>query len=727
MPALPAFAATAFRQRWIRLAVAHPGAKSSWPGGAGPDFARLTAAASQADTRCMSAVPTTAAQVAAETITLPRVVARRLALPVLFLVATAYHFLQSQGHATPTVFNDELLYAKLSQSIAAGHALAIRGEHFFFPAPLASLVQAPAWLLHSMTDAYAAAKLLNAAVMSAAVFPSYWLARRVARPSFALLTAAAAVATPAMFYHAYMMSEALAYPVFLVAVAVLTRALAGQSRWAAIEVPAVCALAIATRIQFVVLPLAYFAAVAICGRGTYRRHAVPAAVTAALLAALIGLPGLLGQYGPSNFGHATPAGIAHWALMNGALLPFALGLAIVPGAIFGLGLMLARPRSPVERALAVLTVVSTTLFLGQTALISATEAHRPLERYLFYVTPLFFLAFFRFAERGAPRRFLYAGVGCIGALLLSRLSLPGMTGTAGFFFDAPTLTGFARAAYHFGLPDASLLYAAIPLALALLAWAVPLTRRGAPHLFALLAICLSLVAGASVYATDRLATQWDARTFSADPPDWLDRSGLGPARYLTLPRSNDFLGTQLESWNRDLRGVILLGKPASDPYPVQVAHIAPDGRLIVAGRPTRSEVLVINVDGSAIDLDGRLVARPRQGLVAYRVPENAHVRSLARGLSPDGWTGTLLDYEVWPRRAGSYELTLTLPPDTSPRNATLSAGGAKRTVILRAAHRTHLTIPTSGAPLHVVVDVPTSPLGGRVLGAQVVALRFVSA
>ena len=80
------------------------------------------------------------------------------------------------------------------------------------------------------------------------------------------------------------------------------------------------------------------------------------------------------------------------------------------------------------------------------------------------------------------------------------------------------------------------------LALALLAWAVPLTRRGAPHLFALLAICLSLVAGASVYATDRLATQWDARTFSADPPDWLDRSGLGPARYLTLPRSNDFLG-----------------------------------------------------------------------------------------------------------------------------------------------------------------------------------------
>ena len=109
----------------------------------------------------MSAVPTTPAQTAAEAVAFPRVLARSLALPLIFVAATAYHFLQSRGHATTTVFNDELLYAKLSQSIAAGHGLSIRGEHFFFPAPLASLVQAPAWLLSSMPDAYAAAKLLK--------------------------------------------------------------------------------------------------------------------------------------------------------------------------------------------------------------------------------------------------------------------------------------------------------------------------------------------------------------------------------------------------------------------------------------------------------------------------------------------------------------------------------------------------------------------------------------
>src|SRR5438132_577296 len=158
----------------------------------------------------MSAVPTTPAHAAAEAVALPRALARRLALPLVFVAATFYHFLQSRGHSTPTVFNDELLYAKLSQSIAAGHGLAIRGE------------------------------------------------------------------------------------------------------------------------QFLVLPVAYLAAVAVCARGEYRRHAVPAALTALFVAALVGIPGALGQYGEAtHLGHA-PGAIAHWALTTAYLFPFSLGLAIVP-------------------------------------------------------------------------------------------------------------------------------------------------------------------------------------------------------------------------------------------------------------------------------------------------------------------------------------------------------------------------------------------------------------
>jgi len=630
---------------------------------------------------------------------------RAAALPVLFVAATVYHFLQSRGHATPTVFNDELLYAKLSQSLAAGHGLAIRGEHFFFPAPLAPLVQAPAWLLSSMTDAYAAAKLLNAAVMSAAVFPAYFIARRVVRPSSALFTAAAAVTTPGMLYHGYLMSEALAYPVFLFAVLVLLRGVEKPS----IAVPVVCALAVATRVQFLVLPLAYLAAVALCERGNYRRHLVPVALTGLLVAVLVGVPGALGQYGEAtHIGH-DPGAIAHWALTTGSLMPFALGLAVVPGALFGLAALWRKP-------VGVISIACIALFLGQAALIAAGEAHRPLERYVFYVTPLVFLAFFAYVERGAPWRLAYVLTTCIGAVALSFVSFPGLTGTAGFFFDSYTLTGFARSSFYLGLPNASLLYTLAPLALGALAIAAPRI----PYVVATVAMAIGLATGAAAYATDRLATGFAARTFNAQPADWLDRSGLGPATYLVLPASDYFVGTGLESWNREVRHVAVLQTQPPDPFPSTVARIARDGSLDL-GRPSR--IVVANVAGSAIGLDGKVVARPRKDLVAYRVPAHPHVRWLADGLAPDRWTGTKLRYQAWPVQPGRYELTLSLPRGEKPRRVWIG----KRELLVRAGSPRRLSVPTSGEPLIVQVKVPPAPLGARALGVQVLALRFVHA
>ena len=648
----------------------------------------------------MSAVP---AQPAVEPVAVPRALVRAATLPFLFVAATVYHYLQSRGHATPTVFNDELLYSKLSQSIAAGHGLAIRGEHYFFPAPLAPLAQAPAWLLSSMTDAYAAAKLLNAAVMSAAVFPAYFIARRVVRPSAALVSAAAAVTTPGMLYHGYLMSEALAYPVFLCAVLMLVRGVEKPS----IAVPVMCALAIATRVQFLVLPLAYLAAVAVCERGNYRRHLVPAALTGLLVAVLVGIPGALGQYGEAtHIGH-DPGAVAHWALTTGSLLPFSLGLAVVPGALFGFALLRRTP-------IGVISIACTLLFLGQAALISAGEAHRPLERYVFYVTPLVFLAFFAYVERGAPWVLPYVLTTCIGAVALSLVSFPGLTGTAGFFFDSFTLTGFARASFYLGLTKASLLYSLAPLALGALA----LTARRVPYLVAAVAMAIGLATGAGAYATDRLATGFAARTFNAQPADWLDRSGLGAATYLVLPSSDYFIGTSLESWNRDVRHVAVLQAQPPDPFPSTVARVARDGSLELGG-PART--VVVNVAGSAIALDGTVVAHPRKGLVAYRLPARPHVRWLADGLAPDRWTGSKLRYQAWPVRAGRYELTLSVPRGLAARRVWIG----KRELLVRPGSPSRLSIPTQGEPLVVQVKVPNAPLGARALGVQVLALRFV--
>jgi hypothetical protein len=647
--------------------------------------------------------------------------ARRLALTLLFAVAVTYHAWQSLGHATPTVFNDELLYGKLSQAIAEGHFFSIRGEHFYFPAILAPLVQSPAWLLSSTMDAYTAAKLTNAALMSAAVFPAYWLAARLVRPSFALLTAAAAVATPALFYHGYLMSEALAYPVFLAAIAVLARAVQAPSRRMALAVPLVCALAVATRVQFLVLPLAYIATVAVCGRGQYRRHLVPCVSAAALVALLLGVPGALGQYSEARHLGFSAGGVAHWALVNGYLLTYSVGLTVVVAAAFGLGVMLGRPRNKLERPVAALTLISTTLFIGQAAMIGGGEANRPLERYLFYVTPLVFLAFFAYAERGAPRRRELVAATCFGALALSQVSLPGLTGTGAFFFDSVTLSGFARAAFREGLPNASLIYSLAPICVALLTLALPLRRRGAPELFALVAISVMFATGVAVYATDRLATAWSVRTFGSAPPDWLDRLHFGPGHYLVLPRANPLLGTYLESWNRTVRDVIVLGTAAPDPLPLRVARVAPDGSLEIAGKRTAEQIYVVNVSGSAIGLQGRVVARPRDGLVAYRVPAGAHVRWLATGLAPDGWTGTSLRYRAWPARPGFYELELYVPDGTAPRKIMVG----KRLFVIRAGTPRTIEVPTNGAPLELRVDVPYIPLPGRVLGVKVRAIRFL--
>ncbi|MGH2921735.1 MAG: hypothetical protein ACRDKU_06695 [Gaiellaceae bacterium] len=127
-----------------------------------------------------------------------RVPSAKVVLAGIYLLAVAYHWLQSRAHVSPAVFGDELLYSKLAQSVASGEGFTVRGETVFFPAPLPVLVQTPAWLLDSTPAAYAAVKALHTAIMAAAVFPAHCLARRVARPSYALLAAAAAVAGPQM-------------------------------------------------------------------------------------------------------------------------------------------------------------------------------------------------------------------------------------------------------------------------------------------------------------------------------------------------------------------------------------------------------------------------------------------------------------------------------------------------------------------------------------------------
>ena len=88
--------------------------------------------------------------------------------------------------------------------------------------------------------------------------------------------------------------------------------------------------------------------------------------------------------------------------------------------------------------------------------------------------------------------------------------------------------------------------------------------------------------------------------------DWLDRSNLGPARQLILPRSNIFARASLETWNRNFSGVVVLATDAPDRLPEAVARIRSDGTLEIDGSVARAQTLVANIAGTAIDLEGKV-------------------------------------------------------------------------------------------------------------------------
>jgi hypothetical protein len=128
--------------------------------------------------------------------------------------------------------------------------------------------------------------------------------------------------------------------------------------------------------------------------------------------------------------------------------------------------------------------------------------------------------------------------------------------------------------------------------------------------------------------------------------------------------------------------------------------------LLVAGRELGAGVLVVNDFGTSIDIEGRVVARPLDGLTAYRVPAAPHVRSLANGLYFDRWAASLLRFQAWPRsssRRGFYHVVLSLPRGFGARRVSFAVLGSEvRAISLRPGQTKVSWIPVSGSPPQVL-------------------------
>ena len=278
-------------------------------------------------------------------------------------------------------------------------------------------------LFGSVPDAYAAAKAINAVVMSLAAVPAYFLARRVLSQWLSLAAALLTVAVPSMVYTGTLMTENAFYPIFLSAALALVLVLERPTRQRQLArargrarrlrharaggravpgAPDRAAAARAPRLRPLPRPLRDG------GRRRRRSRCVAEAPRGRSPLAV------LGAYQTTSSEHYTPA---RWRSGRSATWPSSTSSsASIPfAALLVLCLEWRRLDRPQRAFLAGTGALALWLWLEVSAFASIPTVQRIEERNMFYVAPFFLIALLLWAQLGAPRRLPWAAVAALGS------------------------------------------------------------------------------------------------------------------------------------------------------------------------------------------------------------------------------------------------------------------------------------------------------------------------
>jgi hypothetical protein len=639
----------------------------------------------------------------------PNAFARVAAVPAwvwiagIMLASFGGRLLAAAGRLTPYYLPDEYIYPSLARSLAEHGRPLIRGVGVHFPALLDPILTAPVWLVtNDPTAAYRLTQGLHAVFFSLAAIPAYLLCRRLDLARWMCVAVAAlAVALPDGVYASTMLADPLAYPLVLAAVYAGVCVVADPTRRMQLAFAVFSALAVAARIQYVVVPLAVVAAEIAADRGrvlrSVRRLWLALFLLVAPPALLIGTLGsnrVLGVYAHGD--HALHLGsILHWVGLEAMLLTYSAGWVIVPGALAGLALALARPLRRAELAFAVTTVLLTAALLVEAAQIADTDSQRFQERYLFALVPLLATAFCLYLRRGLPLRIPVALISAGLLLVAARVPLSGYA-VAHNKDDSPTLWAVLWLESKISVGNGALAVALVAGALSALAALVAL--RKLPAAVALLA---AVAAGCALSAS---ATSFDTRTSRSLrdnlPSDvrWVDHARLGPVDLVAPPGSRREQSWQQLFWNTSVKRLLLLGSPPIDQFSAKQVRVASDGRLLVDGRADRRPLLV-QTYASTVQLTG--VQRIRHELIfdLYRPVGTPRLRLLAAGRFADHWLAPRGAITVWTARGGTLELVLSLPKQTQVTPLHLTAPGLDRVVRVHPGESVPLSfeVPSGGA------------------------------
>jgi hypothetical protein len=667
-----------------------------------------------------------------------------LPLATAFVWLVALYAWQSWKHPSPWLFTDELELTQFSRSIAeTGHA-ARRGDPHFFDS-LYTYLTAPAWWLGSTSQAYDVVKYIGVVVMTAVMFPTYFLARTLVSTPYALFAAVATAAVPALAYSQIISEEALAYPYAALCLLLIARALATRTRgWlagaivATLVAPLVRA-ELGVLIMVFVLAAFFYFLTSEAGRRWRAGWGAWDWVGAVVLTTgiLVFFSAFAGKYSHSWLiatGYYRGRMIDYGLWAAGALT---IGLGILPvvAALAGVVRPKGEPRTPQLRAFTSLLLAGLVGFGIYTAVKASYQstvfATRIVERNLIYVTPLVFVGMALWLQRPRLRWLpLAAATGFVAYLLVSTpYALSNVP-----YSDALGLSIAQMSNRNLAFTDGDIQWALIVtliVSVALLVLPRLIGSRstlvhGLVGATAALVLAWTLTGqiSAAKYSNDsgELITRNYPRPFT-----WLDKvTGGEPAVYIGQRIDGGAaLGIWLtEFWNRTLKKVWSLDGTAPGPGPVLTPDlVATDGRLA----PDPGVRYVVAERG--IDIDGTLVAKPPESgrWYVYRLNGPLRLAHSETGIYTDGWMGAESAYNQYTspgNRRGNMVISLdrtnwggpSKPANVKIRLGTLVKGADKQPHIgrvteardwriLNSLSRATFVIPTPRPPFRVEVTV----------------------
>jgi len=639
-------------------------------------------------------------------------------LVAIVLGSFAFRALLSRHMLAPFIMTDELTYAELGRSFAAERTFEIRDVAVNGYGVLYPLLISPAYAaFDSLTDAFAAVKVINSLAMSLAAVPAYLIARRVAAPGLALLAAVLAVALPSLVYTATVMTENLYYPLALLVVWTTLLAIERPTWGHTVLVFVALGLALGTRTQAVALAAGIlFAPVALALiegsrstriRASWRLYALLGGAALLVVAGQFlrgqSLRELLGAYGVVGDRSYDLATILRYWLWHAEELTLYLGVVPVVATLVLLGRSRKLPvRLQEHLAVTVSFSIWTTLVV---ATFASEFAGRIQERNVFAIAPLFLIALIGWVSIGAPRPWPLAigatagSVALVVAFPYTRfIDEPAKSDTLAIL---PIWSSFGR------LPFGSIWFSVLLVALVLSATFLFVPARWAVLVPVAVLVWFGLV-GSSVWSGPRGFVQAGAgalfQGIRGVPRDWID-TALPPGAttgivWTGLP--DRFTVNQNEFFNRAVGPVYYTGGPSPGNLPETAITVDPrDGILRrTDGSPLTDRYLITD---ASLELDGKALARDLPlGLTLWQVagPTPHKVDVTWTGLYPnDTWSGPTVDYVR--KNCSPGVLQVSLRSDASlfrvPQTVTASVDG-------RPVARTRFK-----APDDAVLRVPLEP------------------